>query len=382
MTTRTQPEPLAALLARLGDALPDLVDETCTRIYRDQESYAGVDREALVSSVERNLGIALAALRAGRAPTPDRLPEAEQTARERHAVGVPVEEIIRAFRVSISLIYEAFLSSALSVGMPMDDVTRGSRVLWDVGDAFTTRVVTTYHDLDLGARLADARRRTAAVRSILAGESPADPAWYALDPHHRYAAVHCAVSDPQRAEAIRRLLEETGSLPGFPALVVLDEDACLGMVATTPKDPPYGLPVGLGPFVFADEMPRSDRTARLALQVARRLGRSGVQGIDDLQWRLAAVSRPDVWRRYAQVFLRPLEPEGSFGLDLLAAVRAWLRHGRSMQRAADALTVHVNTMRYRLARYQDLTGCDYDNPDDLVGLIWVVELGDPDREPL
>ncbi|WP_158288637.1 helix-turn-helix domain-containing protein [Ornithinimicrobium flavum] len=40
---------------------------------------------------------------------------------------------------------------------------------------------------------------------------------------------------------------------------------------------------------------------------------------------------------------------------------------------AGALPVHVNTLRYRLARYTDLTGCD---PDDLVGVLWAVELAD------
>ncbi len=373
---------LELALAQLSDALPHLAEETCARIYRELDSYAEVDRVALEASVARNLGIALGALREGAAPSPDSLDAAMQTARERHEVRVPVEELIRAFRVSIALIHETFVDIALSLGVPVADVIAGSRVLWAVGDAFTTRVVTTYHALEIDAALADASRRTAAVRALLAGQLPADPSLYALDPQHPYAVVHCAIPTDTNAESVRRHLEVTGSLSDAPALVVLDDTTCLGVVATRPTDPAGGAPVGLGPFVLLEEMPRSDRAARLALRLALRLRRSGVQGTAELGWRLAAASRPDVWRSYADSFLAPLRDEGAFGADVLAAVRAWLQHGRSMQRAADVLTVHVNTVRYRLARFEELTGFDMDDPDDLVGLTWALELGDPDEHPL
>lgn len=373
---------LEGVLSQLSDTLPQLADETCTRIYRDLESYAGVDRVALESSVARNLGIALAALRAGAAPTPESLDEATQTARERHEKHVPVEELIRAFRVSIALIHETFVDLGLSLGLGATDLIAGSRVLWTVGDSFTTRVVTTYHALDIEEALADASRRTAAVRALLAGQLPSDPSVYALDPQRSYAVVHCAIPAGANAESLRMALERTGSLPDAPALIVLDSDTCLGLVATRPHDPTGGAAVGLGPFVQLEEMPRSDRAARVALRIAARLGRRGVQGTQELGWRLAAAARPDVWRSYADTFLTPLHDEGGFENDILLAVRAWLHHGRSMQRAADALTVHVNTVRYRLAKYEELTGFDMDDPDDVVGLTWALELGDPDVDPL
>ncbi len=375
---RSRRATLEVVLARLNGTLPQLADSTCQRIYRDLDSYAEVDRFALESSVARNLGIALTALRSGRAPSPESLDGAMQTARERHQVRVPVEELIRAFRVSIALIHETFVDLGMSLGLAPADLLSGSRVLWAVGDAFTTRVVTTYHALDVEAALADASRRTAAVRALLAGQLPSDPSVYALDPQHSYAVVHCSIPSGVNAESVRAGLERSGSLPDVPALIVLDDASCLGLVATRPSDPPVGAPVGLGPFVQLEEMPRSHRAARLALGLALRLHRQGVQGTNELGWRLAAASRPDVWRSYAAAFLTPLDDEGAFGADILAAVRAWLKHGRSMQRAADALTVHVNTVRYRVAKYEELTGIDLADPDDLVGLTWALELGHPD----
>lgn len=159
------------------------------------------------------------------------------------------------------------------------------------------------------------------------------------------------------------------------ALLVLEAGQCLGVVAARPEV--RGFPVGLGPFVRLDELPRSNRTAQQALRLALRLDRDGVQSVEDLGWRLAAASRPDVWESYYSQFLAPVLDQGPFGEEILATVRAWLVQGHSVQRAAETLTVHVNTVRYRLRRYEDLTLAALDDADDVVGITWALELGNP-----
>ncbi len=369
---------LQAVQTTLTASLPELAGETCDRIYAELEAYALVDRDDLKASVARNLDLALLALRSGRAPSPDELTQADQTAQERYEAGMPIEEIIRGFRVSIALIHERFVDVGISLGLPVSEVLDGSRILWDVGDAFTSRVVTTYRGLEVSAALADATRRADAVRALLAGRLPEDPAPFGIDPRRRYAAVRCRVAPGTQAEAVRARLELTGSVQGAPALVVISDQSCLGMVSTRPV-PPEGAAVGIGPFVPVEELARSDRTAKLALDVAERLGRTGLQGVEELGWRLAAASRPDVWRLYRDRYLAPVLGQGAFGAEVLGAVRAWLQHGRSIPRASEALMVHVNTTRYRLGRYCELTGADLDDPDDLVGVVWA--LGLPEVDP-
>ncbi len=78
-------------------------------------------------SVRRNLTIAVRALRSGRLLRGRRgLAEAEQTTRERFAHGIPAEEIIRAFRVSIGLIQERFVEICFDEGVPTDTALAGA----------------------------------------------------------------------------------------------------------------------------------------------------------------------------------------------------------------------------------------------------------------
>lgn len=72
----------------------------------------------------------------------------------------------------------------------------------------------------------------------------------------------------------------------------------------------------------------------------------------------------------------PLEAEGEFGQFLLETVRAYLAHGLSIPRAAASIPVHVNTLRYRLKRFQELTGADLHDPEHLIEVSWALA-GDP-----
>ncbi len=374
---REQTTTMTDVVARLGESLADLTGPTCDRIYAQLDSYAAIEPTALASAVARNLRTALTALREGRVPEPTSLDGAATTARERYESGVPAEEIVRGFRISIALIQEEFLDIASSTRLSVEDTVAGSRIMWGLGDAFSTRIITEYHQLALNAALRDARLRTAAVHRLLAGEGPDASALVPIDAHAPYAAVRCAVANPADVERVRAHLEATGSTTSTRALVAADGGVCLGVVAAQPTDP--GVAVGIGPFVPPDDLPRSDRVARQALQLATRLGRDGIQGIATLGWRMAAASRPDVWRMYADRFRTPLEAEGEFGAQLRAAVLAWLEHQHSVNKAAAAINVHANTLRYRLRRYADITGCDLGDVDDLMGVTWALELDHPDH---
>jgi DNA-binding PucR family transcriptional regulator len=54
--------------------------------------------------------------------------------------------------------------------------------------------------------------------------------------------------------------------------------------------------------------------------------------------------------------------------DLAKTLAAYLRQGGNSTRTAAALFMHRNSLRYRLAHIQALTGMDPDDPDDRLAL--------------
>ncbi|MFC7565193.1 helix-turn-helix domain-containing protein [Actinomadura namibiensis] len=51
--------------------------------------------------------------------------------------------------------------------------------------------------------------------------------------------------------------------------------------------------------------------------------------------------------------------------DLLTTVEAFVRHGHNRSRASAELSIHRNTLDYRLARIAKLTGLDLASPEGL-----------------
>jgi DNA-binding PucR family transcriptional regulator len=66
---------------------------------------------------------------------------------------------------------------------------------------------------------------------------------------------------------------------------------------------------------------------------------------------------PEALRRFADRLLGPVAAhDARRGGDLVATLRTWLAAGCSTPETAAALVVHPNTVAYRLARIEALTG--------------------------
>ena len=58
---------------------------------------------------------------------------------------------------------------------------------------------------------------------------------------------------------------------------------------------------------------------------------------------------------------------------MLASVRSYLDHDRRISAAAKALSVHENTLRYRLQKFEQATGARLDATNTIVELCWAFE---------
>lgn len=95
--------------------------------------------------------------------------------------------------------------------------------------------------------------------------------------------------------------------------------------------------------------------------------------LDDVSWRTAVEDHGELVELLRRRYLEPLGEDAGFRPVLIETLRAYLANGRSVRATAHELFVHENTLRYRLARFEELTGCSLNSTDVLIEISWVIE---------
>lgn len=321
-----------------------ILEQTLDTIRDTVPGYDEVPTASLEASVRRNIALSIRTIRAGFEPCHDDVAEADALASERHAQGVPVGSVLAGFRACMSVILHRLLDHAPNHGIPADQVLASATLLWELGDVFSARAVLVYQDKDVSRALADSTRRAAWIGDAVATDlGPAELT--------RGAALY----DVPTAAPLRALAAD--SQPESDQ----ERQRCL-----------------------QDWAERSGIRALTAVRAAAAVGQTGLVDLDRLSWRAAVHASPEVTTLLQERHLQPLLEAQVFGEHVLEAVDAYLRHRMSIPSAARSIPVHVNTLRYRLQRFQEITGADLGDLDTLVELSWVLAThhGTPPHRPL
>ena len=120
--------------------------------------------------------------------------------------------------------------------------------------------------------------------------------------------------------------------------------------------------------------------ARQAARLAELLG-GGVRMVDSAQfgsWELLLAMVPGEARRtFRGALLDPLVAyDRDHGTELVATLEAFLACSGSWSRAAEAMFVHVNSLRYRIRRIEELTGRDPRSLADQAALLLALRMPD------
>lgn len=94
-------------------------------------------------------------------------------------------------------------------------------------------------------------------------------------------------------------------------------------------------------------------------------GRHGVYELTELAAEIALADQPLLGAWLSARLLANLDPRDDFHRQIAFTALTFLDHGRRLDRTAATLFTHPNTVRYRLARLQQLTGESL--TDDLPG---------------
>ncbi|HEY3468363.1 MAG TPA: helix-turn-helix domain-containing protein [Amycolatopsis sp.] len=366
-------------VARLMDDVGELVARTVENGDEQRPPYAVVPRSAIEASVRMNLETVRNSLLAGAPVVDDRDVEA-LTIRvdERLGQGLGVEDGIQGWRKSISVIQERFLEIAAEEGVDAVASLDAVRVLWQLSDLMTNQMAALFRSRQLTGALRRSQLRAEFLEKVLAGGLPVSEVHaraeeLGLDTTIDYLTVKAGTAPGASVEALRRRLESRAG-----DLVVVADGYCFGLLsgpvdALAPEDL-----VALGP---AAPLPEAGASFELAKRIHDWMGRHGVRGrrrIEDIGWRLAVDRDEAVTSLLLRRYRAPLDSMGEFGALIWRSIRAYVSADKNVARAAEALVVHQNTLRYRLARFTEITGANLDSTDTLLEVAWALA-ADPDE---
>ncbi len=375
---RAAPDPeVTRLAAALKLRFDDMVDRLTDRIAAEIDLYASssvVDRAELRRSVEDNFAYMLGQMSTSDDPDlgPPRL-----TGRLRANQGVPLPELLRAYRLGFTFLWEELLAEARRAGdAAVRALTDTAAVIMARSDDYAIALTDAYREAVSDRMLTTDRHRSALVEALVTGgRSDHGPAWEVaklLDLPYEgtfvavvaettaigaepVPGVEARLRPHDVASAWRLQPDQQVGVVSCGRLPVDRVVAVLGELATAR--------VGVSPvYATLDQTPRAVQLARVALQNLPP-GAPAVGQFDDSPLGALVAADPAVARQVAQRVLgRLLALDAEDRDTLLETVEAWLDAGGSATAAGRALHCHPNTVRYRLRRVEELTGRSVDAP--------------------
>ena len=364
-------------LARALEGDTTVIEPTVTRIWAEIPSYGAASREQLEASVRRNLRLSARAVLTGQVPPPAEIWEAEQGTVERLRVGIPIVDVMAGFRVSISSIEDRLIDLAADLEIPSQEVIALTRLLRQLGDAFSARAASAYRQEGVAVAVAEQRRRDRWLVELLNGQQ--DPGelepgvtFYGLSRGRAYTPFVSAARNAAALEELQDTLARRTRGAGT-AMMLPSDDQLIGLLPATPEPVPGHL-LALGHPVHLEDVAASYALARRVLAAAVIGAPEGVHTLEGLGWRIGVPAVPELAALVRDRYLAPLRGAGAFGAEVEVVLRAYLANARSIPRTAAATHAHVNTVRYRLSRFEELTGRDLAQTDTLIELSWALQL--------
>lgn len=354
------------------DDVPMLAERLMSAIFTDNPEwtdYSPVPREDLWDGCERYLGRVLHIL-SDTEQGPDGDPVASEIGRRRAEQGVPLEVMLRTFRLGGRIVWEALVEQAHDNGVDPDLLLGAATSMWTVIDGLSSTLSTSYRKTELEQLRRDDQRRHALVEDLLAGrardvgfaqrtakeldlptggryvvlvaETRSDGDVALRGPQAVLSALHIRSVWQERADTLVGLvaLEHRGETAALDALRPLAQ----GRVAASP-------PVrGLAEVGLAHEL------AVTALGTSPP-GTSELVSLEQRYPEALLVQSPDLAQRLLDAALGPVLDLPPRERDmLLSTLSAWLEENGSTAHTAARLHCHRNTVLNRIQRIATLIG--------------------------
>jgi hypothetical protein len=346
-------------------------EATAARI-RELPSYRGVDERELMPGIRHSFSLALGAMRERRAPGPGEDVSRFERAGERRArQRVTLADMIQAWTIGLD-VARADAFRRVPGGPHREAILLEAVELMTAWNTLGMSAAAGAHRR-VEFQIARQEQHDAAnvVRGLLLGgvgeRAIGDLERFGIDPGRHHYAIRVRPDDSSDLAQIEGWLGTRQSAARPNGLVaVLDGDVA-GLVADRPADPGPAVCAGAAGPVPLAEIADAFRLASRALEAAAATGRGGLTEFGALGLLPAVLADADVGSSIRARYIQPLERDGRAGGKVLETVRLFLEHDSQVPETAAALGVHPNTVRYRVSRFEQATGCSLRHTESLAG---------------
>lgn len=355
---------LRTLVARV-----DAEAVAATMVAAFQASIAGYRRlpEGVVGGLiadiaRRNVELCFALMPEGRLPAAEDLRDFERSARDRATEGMPLEDLLHAYRLGGRYGWEALVAAATPEETPA--LLVAAERLMGYVDVVSAAVARAYLD-ESQHLVSEEERKLRDLFDALCSEAALNASLSALRDRVGLPAadVYQPFVQTVPGSTSRHHADLAADLRRRGALALTEGDRVAGLAAADhPLRAEPGALLAAGPPVRRSAIPDAIARLRVLLELARRQGTTGRITPADLPLEMLLAAAPAEAQALAGAALDPLG-------GLVDTVAAFVESGMNRRSAAEALHVHPNTLDYRLRRVRELSGLDLGRPQDLAVLV-------------
>jgi PucR C-terminal helix-turn-helix domain len=370
----------ARLLDEVGKDPGALAGTVVARLQAEMEPYRSLSPDDLVPVARRNVETVLRIVRDRRAElTAEEREWFAEAGAVRSRQGLPMADVLRGWRFGTDIVWEEMARVGRQQGIADDILLDLMRETSRAIDPAIVAFVTGHHGAELERARDEDHVRGELVQRLLRGvlvgsELREQCAVWGLDPDRHYVTFRARAApgtSPRELERLLGLAPVRGQAPLGLAAVV---DGDLAGFAGRIRHKAVQAQVGVGPPAPLDRLEPSFRLATRAFATVAAFGLSGVHDLDGLGLRAAVVADPEVGERLVRRYIEPLQHGAARSVEaVLEAIEQYLGCGLRAEAAAAELGVHPNTLRYRLSRFEQLTGADLHDIAVVAEVWWALQ---------
>jgi hypothetical protein len=408
LTETVRDAQIAQAAERLGRRLDEVTDQMVERMVEEVPAYRRMPPDGIAdvqALAARNTRVLSGALRAGSHLDRDELRYVADHVRERVRRGVSLEEMLHAYRVAISAFWEATIAEAVTLGFSREGALELARRTSELTDDLTTHAAETYVREVSRLRAVSDQAARDLLELLLQGEVDAEAlathlAAPGLDAADSIVVVvgRIARSDRSDTDALEAAAEAiTGALAtGHASPLVAIRTGVVVAVAPADGDESIAARLtaahdslrGHGTELFCGLSMRRSSLARVpaafdqaVLAASRASLAQPVVSLAELPVvQNLLLGTTTTMRALLTSIAEEIDLDGRETADAMrTTLHAYADASMNLTRAAEALHVHPNTLRYRLGRIRERSGRDPYDFNQLVDLICLLDLLDEAR---